>query len=84
MRGLFQSQDQEVNLRSQKFKYVGMACMQGKDDVKVKVNIATKNPISASFFTLECNCSVKRCRDRTLASFLHHPYLVCILNGMHP
>ena len=54
-------------------KYVGMACQkvckQGRNDNIIKVKVIIQSPI---LFILECNCSVKRCRDKALY-ILYHP-----------
>ena len=88
MRGLFQLQDQEANLRLNiksvkqgKGKYTKSpipASFQkvrkhGRDCVKVKAKYIQRAPPC----TLKYNCSVKRCRDCISPSLLHHPYVVC-------
>ena len=64
---------------------------------KVPINIQKKTKHSYIFFTLECNCSVNRCRDRASYIYLHcyivptlfayslacHPYSYILLHFIY-
>ena len=59
-------------------------CEQGRDDIRVKVNL--RSPIPTSF-TLQLQTSVKRCRDEALYIYLHSyiiPTLFAYFLAFHP